>query len=127
MRAEARLEVSRDFETGLNGSSLWRIDSCVVHGDFGAGNILYHFHEERISGIIDFSFCEIGDPAQDLGALLASYGEEFVEQVLLRYPALRSHLPRARFYCSKYALLQALFALRDNDPAEFEDGIADYH
>ena len=126
MRAEARRQVSRDFEAGLNDQNLWRFDSCLIHGDFGTGNILYDFHEGCISGIIDFSFCGIGDPAQDLGALLASYGEDFVEQVLLRYPALRANLPRARFYCSKYALLQALFALRDNDPAEFEDGIADY-
>ena len=35
-------------------------------------------------------------------------------------------LPRARFYQRHYALIQALYALRDNDPDEFEDGIAAY-
>ncbi len=41
-------------------------------------------------------------------------------------PALRRRLPRARFYRGNYALIQALYALRDNDQAEFEDGIRDY-
>ncbi len=32
----------------------------------------------------------------------------------------------ARFYCGNCALIQALYALRADDMAEFEDGIADY-
>ena len=55
---------------------LWRYDACLIHGDFGTANLL--FAEGRISGVIDFGFCGSGDPAQDLGALLASYGEAFV-------------------------------------------------
>ena len=50
----------------------------------------------------------------------------FVAQVLECYPSLAVHLPRARFYHGKYALLQALFALRDGDVAEFKDGLAGY-
>ncbi|MCY3780651.1 MAG: phosphotransferase [Chloroflexi bacterium] len=124
MRPDAQREVSRDFEAALADARLWQYDNCLIHGDLGAGNIL--FQDGRVSGVIDFSFCNIGDPAQDLGALLASYGEGFVERVMALYPALRDCLPRARFYCRQYALEQALFALRDNDPAEFEDGIAAY-
>jgi len=124
MRADARRAVERDFAAALSDDDLWRYDACLTHGDFGTGNIL--FHAGRVSGIIDFSFCGIGDPAQDLGALIASYGEVFAERVIRHYPALRRHLPRARFYCGKYALIQALYALRDGDAAEFEEGIADY-
>ncbi len=124
MRAEAQGDVSRSFEAALTEDALWHYESCLIHGDFGTGNILVQ--DDRTSGIIDFSFCGIGDPAQDLGALLASYGEEFVERALAHYPALRAHLPRARFYRGKYALLQALFALRDGDQAEFDDGMRDY-
>ncbi len=124
MRIEARREVEREFEAALSDASLWNFDDCLCHGDFGTGNILYQ--DGRISGVIDFSFCGIGDPAQDLGALIASYGEGLVERVFRHYPALRQHLRRARFYRGKYALIQALYALRDNDEAEFEDGIADY-
>ena len=75
MRADARDDVSRNFKAALHDDELWRYDSCLIHGDFGTGNILVQ--SGRISGIIDFSFCNTGDPAQDLGALLASYGEAF--------------------------------------------------
>ena len=124
MRPDARLAVERDFASALSDDDLWRYAPGLVHGDFGAGNILAQ--GTRVSGIIDFSFCGVGDPAQDLGALVASYGEALAERVLRYYPALRGHLPRARFYCGNYALIQALYALRDNDPDEFEDGIAAY-
>ncbi len=124
MRSDAREAVDRNFEKALNDTDLWLHDECLIHGDFGTGNIL--FHNGRVSGVIDFGFCARGDPAQDLGALLASYGEPFVEQVFQHYPALRPGLRRARFYQSNYALIQALYALRDDDAAEFEDGISAY-
>lgn len=124
MRRDAREAVARNFEAALNDANMWRYDGCLIHGDFGTGNIL--FHDGRISSVIDFGFCGPGDPAQDLGALLASYGQAFVERVCRHYPALRAGLPRARFYCDNYALIQALYALRDGDEAEFEDGMREY-
>lgn len=124
MRVEAWRAVERGFESALSDDALWTYESCLTHGDFGAGNIL--FQAGCVSGIIDFSFCGVGDPAQDLGALIASYGEDFAARVFRHYPALRRHLPRARFYCGNYALIQALYALRDGDAPEFEDGIAGY-
>ncbi|MCY4466859.1 MAG: aminoglycoside phosphotransferase family protein [Chloroflexi bacterium] len=124
MRCDARSATGRSFDKALADKSLWRGEPCVVHGDFGTGNIL--FHVGLISGIIDWGFCGLGDPAQDLGALLASYGEAFVARVCRHFPALGKGLARARFYRRHYALLQALFALRDGDQAEFDDGIAAY-
>ena len=124
MRRDAQAATSREFNEALADAGLWRDDSCLVHGDIGAGNIL--FHDGRVSGIIDWGFCGLGDPAQDLGALLASYGEAFAARLCRHYPALGRGLARARFYRRQYALLQALFALRDGDQAEFDDGIAAY-
>ena len=124
MRPDARADVSRSFERALDDEGLWQVESCLIHGDFGSGNILYQ--GGRIVGIIDFTFCSVSDPAQDLGALIASYGEPFVERVLRHVPGLRRCLPRARFYRRHYALIQALYARRDNDLEEFEDGIAAY-
>jgi len=103
MRSDAREAVERNFVMALNDADLWRYDECLIHGDFGTGNLL--FHKGRISGVIDFGFCGPGDPAQDLGALVASYGDSFVERVFCHYPALRSGLRRARFYCGNYALI----------------------
>jgi len=124
MRSDARETVARNFEAALNDAEIWHYDECLIHGDFGTGNLL--FRDGRVSGVIDFGFCAPGDPAQDLGALLASYGEAFVERVCRHYPALRAGLPRARFFRDNYALIQALYALRDGDEAEFEDGMRDY-
>lgn len=124
LRPAARAQIRDNFESALRDDNLWRIEARLIHGDFGTGNILYQ--QGRISGVIDFSFCGLGDPAQDLGALLSSYGEDFIERFLRHYPGLESCLPRARFYRGNYALLQALYGLRDGDRAEFEDGIAAY-
>ena len=124
MRSDACEAVDRNFDQALNDTDLWLYDACLIHGDFGTGNIL--FHNGRVSGVIDFGFCAPGDPAQDLGALLASFGEPFVEQVFQHYSVLRAGLRRARFYQSNYALIQALYALRDGDDAEFEDGMRAY-
>ena len=124
MRAAAREAVSRSFHEALANDELWRGRACLHHGDLGAANILTQ--TGRVSGIIDFGFCAVGDPAQDLGALLASCGEAFAARVCRHYPALGAGLPRARFYRQHYALIQALFALRDGDQEEFEEGIAAY-
>ena len=124
MRVDARESVTRSFETALADDEMWRWDACLHHGDLGAANILTR--DGRVSGVIDFGFCGPGDPAQDLGALLASCGESFAERVCGHYPALGGGLARSRFYRQHYALLQAFYALRDQDQAEFEDGIAAY-
>jgi aminoglycoside 2''-phosphotransferase len=124
MRPDVRQQVTDNFEAALGDAALWDFTPCLCHSDFGTGNILYaHGH---ITGIIDFTFCGLGDPAQDVGALIASYGEDFVERIFAHYPALRAALPRARFIRSTYALWQAYYALRDGNPDDFDDGMRDY-
>lgn len=124
MRPDAQQSVSEDFEIALNDTELWKGDPRLIHGDFGTGNILYA--EGRITGIIDFAFCGYGDPAQEVGALISSYGDGFIQRIFHYYPDLSAYEPRARFIRRQYALIQALFALRDNNQADFDDGIADY-
>jgi aminoglycoside 2''-phosphotransferase len=124
MRPDAQNQVRETFEQALNDAVFWQFEPILVHGDFGTGNILYN--RGHITGIIDFSFCGLGDPAQDLGALKASYGQDFIERILVYYPGLAAALPRLAFITSTYALQQALYALRDGNKADFEDGISDY-
>lgn len=124
MRPDARQQVNDNFEAALGDAALWDFEPCLRHGDFGTGNILYA--DGHITGIIDFTFCALGDPAQDVGALIASYGEAFIERVFAHYPALRAALPRARFIRSTYALWQAYYALRDGNREDFDDGMRSY-
>lgn len=42
--------------------------TALVHGDCGTGNFL--FHEGRVSAVLDWEFCHVGDPVDDLGCLV---------------------------------------------------------
>jgi len=123
MRPDARLQVSENFETFLNDPANFADAPVLRHGDFGTGNILHDAGE--ISGIIDFSFAGAGDRAQDVGALLG-YGESFMERCYPAYPEMRDTLKRVAFIRTTYALQQALYALRDGNREDFEDGMRDY-
>ncbi|MBC8171171.1 MAG: phosphotransferase [Anaerolineae bacterium] len=125
IRVDAQAAISANFEAFLADAELQAFVPQLRHGDFGTGNILYDAKTQRISGIIDFSFAGPGDVAQDVGAL-GGYGETFLERCFRVYPEMRHTLKRVEFIRSTYALQQALYALRDGDQAEFEDGIADY-
>lgn len=124
MRPAARQAVTDNFETSLPDDSLWQVQPMLIHGDFGTGNILYE--DGHIVGIIDFTFCGVDDLAQEVGALISSYGEAFVERVMTHYPDLRPSLQRARFFRSNYALIEAYYGLRDDNQVAFKNGIADY-
>jgi aminoglycoside phosphotransferase (APT) family kinase protein len=48
---------------------------ALLHGDFGFHNLLVH--EGRITGLLDWEFCHVGDVAEDL-----AYARPFVEKVV---------------------------------------------
>ncbi len=125
MRPDARQKVSENFETFLSDPANFAYEPVLRHGDFGTGNILYDAEKGEISGVIDFSFSGAGDMAQDVGALLG-YGESFMERCYAVYPEMRETLKRVRFFRTTYALQQALYALRDGNREDFEDGMREY-
>ena len=126
MRPDACVAVTQDFAALLDDLRRAPPHPTLRHGDFGTGNILYDPQRVTITGIIDFAFCGIGDPAIDVAALSASYGDAFIERCGRFYPAMEHLLPRARLYQRTFALQQALYALRDGNTEDFEDGIAAY-
>jgi aminoglycoside 2''-phosphotransferase len=125
MRSEARAEVTANFEMALNDSALWEFEPVLCHGDFGTGNILCDPVSCRATGIVDFSLCGPGDPAQDVGAVW-SLGDDFMPYFLDYYAEMRATLPRVEFIRSTYALQVALHGLQVGDQAEFEDGLGKY-
>jgi aminoglycoside phosphotransferase (APT) family kinase protein len=44
-------------------------ETCLVHGDYRPGNLL--FEADRISGVLDWEFAHLGSPLRDLAWLLA--------------------------------------------------------
>src|SRR5262249_48843436 len=116
---------SSSFETALNDQALWHFTPVLRHGDFGTSNILYDPPTMRVTGIIDFGFCGLGDPAQDVSAV-CSLGDNLMPYFLAYYPEMHTTVPRIKFIRSTYALQQALYALRDGNKDDFEDGLRGY-
>jgi aminoglycoside 2''-phosphotransferase len=126
MRPDARDDISALFSTLLTDLRDNPTRPALRHGDFGTGNILYDPQALAITGIIDFGFAGLGDPALDVAALAGGYGEQFLARCYAVYPQMEQMLPRARLYQGTYALQQALYALRDGNQEDFADGIAAY-
>lgn len=125
MRADAQAQVTATFEQALNNPRLWDYRPVLRHGDFGTRNILYDPQTLTITGVIDFGMSGIGDPAQDVVAIW-SLGKRFMEHFFTLYPEMLQTVERMKFIRSTYALQQALYALRDGNQEDFEDGIQQY-
>ena len=123
MRSDAQRSITEHFERYFNNANLHNYNPSIIHGDFGGSNIL--FHENKITGIIDFGFAGISDPARDI-ASVSTLGDSFFERICVYYPNIESLLERARFYRGTYALYEALHGFRNNDKEAFENGMEQY-
>ncbi|PTM59903.1 phosphotransferase family protein [Desmospora activa] len=124
MKHEACQWTDRHFTEYLELDANARITPTLIHGDFGTENILYDPESNRVTGIIDFSSVQIGDPAIDYAALLASYGEGFFQMVMDHNPNIQGMMERVMFYKGTFALQEALFGLEHDDPKAFRAGMA---
>jgi aminoglycoside 2''-phosphotransferase len=115
--------ITATFAAFFDDSRNFAFTPTVIHGDFGTGNLLFDPHRGMMTGVIDFGSATLGDPANDVAALL-TYGEPFVRQGLASYPAMEAMLPRARFYLRTFPLQDALYGVEHNDADAFADGIA---
>jgi aminoglycoside 2''-phosphotransferase len=129
MRPDAQKSVIEHFETYLDDPSLQTFLPCLRHGDFGGENILWDPAWGQACGVIDFSFCAIGDPAIDL-ASVSTLGDDFFARIAPRYePEAKKREPllaRARFYRGTFALMEALDGLRDKDENAYRRGMESY-
>ncbi len=125
MRPEAREGVQDIFEEYLSHPHSYDFQATFRHGDFGPSNILFDRQTRRISGILDFAFAGVGDPAVDLAAA-STYGELFVKRFSRVYPEIESMWGRMRFYKSTFALQEAIYGYHTGDHKALESGLADY-
>ncbi|MBH0160515.1 phosphotransferase family protein [Fictibacillus sp. 26RED30] len=122
---KAQKDIIYSFESFLNNEE--HLKTTLIHGDFGASNILWNPNNCEISGIIDFGSTRIGDPAYDFAGILSSYGENFFNKCIDLYPNGSEIAKRVKFYKSTFALQEALHGLINNDTRAFENGIKEYH
>jgi aminoglycoside 2''-phosphotransferase len=125
MRLDACKEIAHHFESVLDDPQQVQFEPVLRHGDFGTGNLLHNPQTGQMSGIIDFGFTVLGDPAFDVAGLL-TYGEPFVQEVARHYPAIDQLWPRIRFYKGTFALFEALFGIENGDEDAFQRGIEQY-
>ncbi|MEU2684890.1 viomycin phosphotransferase [Streptomyces hygroscopicus] len=126
MSADGRERAGREL-AALD--ALPHLTTAVVHGDLGGENILWETAGgvPRPSGVVDWDEVRFGDPAEDLAAIGASYGEELLGRVLaLGGWADRATAGRISAIRGTFALQQALCALRDGDEEELADGLDGY-
>lgn len=109
--------------------NLPHITDAVVHGDLGSENVLWEHVDglPRLSGVVDWDEAGLGDPAEDLAAVGASYGEDFLGRVLA-CDGRPTAGPTARIAAIRgtFALQQALSGRLDGDDEELAEGLADY-
>lgn len=115
------VSIRERFESFL-ATGYERLRRTIIHGDFGTGNILVE--GGRVSGVIDFAGCAVGDPAYDFASLSAGLGDGFVALMEPHYPGIPAMQDRIGFYRSTFALLDVLFGLEHGDANALEAGLA---
>lgn len=125
MRPDARESVVRYFDKYINTPGIHKYPITLHHGDFGGSNILFDRETLVITGVIDFGFAGLGDPAQDIAAV-STFGESFLTWLYRTYPEIESMLERARFYRGTFALCEALHGIKSGHEEAFRDGMAQY-
>lgn len=126
MSGSGRLRAERELSV-VDG--LPHLTRAVVHGDLGAENVLWEWTHglPHLTGVLDWDDVALGDPAEDLAAIGAGYGRDFLERVLaLGSGSDDGLLARIAAIRGTFALQQALYAIRDGDEEELADGLAAY-
>ena len=125
MRTDARDSVRRHFETFLTAAIARPIQRVLVHGDLGAGNILYNSTTGRVTGIIDFGSAHVDDPAVDLAAA-STIQPTLLNAITRCYPTTDDLLDRVMFYRGTFALQEALSGIETGNTTASQVGLAPY-
>ena len=106
----------------LADESLKRWPLAVTHGDVWWGNLITH--AGRLSGIIDWEFLSIGDPAWDL-ASARQMGDAFYRRLLDAYTAIAPLDDGAGHRMDQWWALRVFFGIRFATDREDEQEWAD--
>jgi aminoglycoside 2''-phosphotransferase len=126
MNKKGIYQTEQHFKEFLENKAHFDIHPVWIHGDFGSSNILYDSKKQRLSGIIDFGSSDLGDPAVDFAALLASYVNHFFHILQNIEPDVTLFVDRVHLYHGTFALQEALFGLENNDHEAFSSGMENY-
>lgn len=119
-----RKRAERMFEKRLASES--HFDVVLIHGDLGPAHILCDRSE--VSGVIDWSDCRLGDPAQDFGWLLYGLGSEFARALRDSYLSHQGVFDdqtgsRALFYHRLGPWWEVIHGLEEDEPNYVRSGL----
>jgi aminoglycoside 2''-phosphotransferase len=123
MIPDARRWTERHFEPFLQRLRGQPPTICVIHGDFGASNMLFDAKSRRLTGIIDFGSLHHDDPAVDLAAA-STLAPGILRHFRPTYPNLDAVLDRVAFYRGTFALQEALFGVENGDEQALRYGLS---
>ncbi|WGG44690.1 aminoglycoside phosphotransferase family protein [Rossellomorea sp. DA94] len=95
----------------------------LIHGDLTIANILFQKDKGLVSGIIDFTDAQVGDPAFDFAGLYWSLGPDFTSEVLSYYQVKdkESIFNRVQsFYGLQPIFHNLLYAIKENIYVDWE-------
>ncbi|HYI23783.1 MAG TPA: phosphotransferase [Thermomicrobiales bacterium] len=110
-----REAVEAHFAPVLSGEIEMEVAPVLIHGDLAPYHILVDPESSRLTGVIDFGTAGLGDPADDIGALLAHLGSDLVGHMRPVLPIDAATWARARFRAGCLELEWALIGIREND------------
>lgn len=107
--------VRRRWQTWLADDSYWPEHSSLIHGDLHPAHILVD-DEHRVTGLLDWTEAQVGDPAMDFTLQYATLGHQQLGALLERYrnaggrvwPRMHDHIVET---WSAYPAVIAMFAL----------------
>lgn len=117
-------DLERRWRVWLDDDDSWPNRSVVVHGDLYAGHILVN-EKSEITGMIDWTEAEIGDPSVDFSAHLLLFGEASLVRLMHHYEAAGGSVwpGMARHIGERLAaspIKYALFALESGEAVHLE-------
>ena len=118
-----RRMIREHFEPVLDGTLDLGYEPSLVHGDLKPWHILTTPDPFYLSGVIDWDDAGVDDPAQDLGAILYTYGESFVRQMAKTTLEIASMIDRARFYAGRIEPLWVAAGIAEQDPRWLAAGL----
>jgi aminoglycoside 2''-phosphotransferase len=123
LHGEEQLAIEDVFTHFLNGYAAFSYKKVPIHGDLSASNIIFDRAEYKISGIIDFTDAQMGDPAFDFAGIYWNYGPEYTRKVLSFYQSDESSeemFERIRtFYGLQPVFHELLHSIENNEPIDF--------
>ena len=125
LAAAERTSIDNWWDATLDGGVLAHAHATLTHGDPWWENLVVD--GAGLSGILDWEWLSLSDPANDLGVTL-QMGEPFFQQVLATYQQLRpadaSIERRARTLFASRVFYGIQFAFERNDEREWTDALA---